>query len=152
MADTHASTMTRKPVDPANIARGVLLAEREGAIDLAVPGTDYRLSLLVATPLNAAQNDLLDRKIRGVIRAQARRIDVVITGGRYIEPVYGRPRRVQGRIVALDPAADTVTVQAHDALPIVCKTNGTQHASDFKVGQFVSFDVAPGASFSRVTP
>jgi len=142
----------RTPVDPANIAKGVLVDERDGVIDLAIPGTDYRLALAVHSPLNARENDMLDRKIRGVILAQARRIDVVVTGGRYVEPVYGRPRRVQGAIVALDPAADTVTVKAHEAMPIVCKTNGIQHATDFKVGQFVSMDVAPGATFSRVVP
>lgn len=149
MAETNVA-QSRKPVDPVNIARGVLVDERDGTIDLAVPGTDYRLALAVGSPLNAREHDMLDRRIRGVIRAQARRIDVVVTGGRYVEPVYGRPRRVQGVIVGLDPNADTVTVQAHDALPIVCKTNGIQHATDFKVGQFVSFDVAPGATFSRV--
>jgi hypothetical protein len=58
---------------------------------------------------------------------------------------------VQGVIVATDPASDTVTVQAHDSLPIVCKTNGAQHAADFRIGQFVAFDVAAGATFSRVT-
>jgi hypothetical protein len=146
----HAVTQPRKPVDPANIARGELVEEHDGSIVLSVPGTDYRMNLLVGTPLNASENDLMNRKIRGVIRAQARRIDVVVTGGRFVEPVYGRPRRVQGVIVATDPAADTVTVQAHDSLPIVCKTNGAQHAADFKIGQFVSFDVAAGATFSRV--
>jgi hypothetical protein len=147
----HAVTQPRKPVDPANIARGELVEEHDGSIVLAVPGTDYRMNLLVGTPLNAAEHDLLNRKIRGVIRAQARRIDVVVTGGRFVEPVYGRPRRVQGVIVATDPASDTVTVQAHDSLPIVCKTNGAQHAADFRIGQFVAFDVAAGATFSRVT-
>ncbi len=151
MADTQTATQSRKPVEPANIARGELAEERDGSIVLAVPGTDYRVSLLVGTPINAAENDLLNRKVRGVIRAQARRIDVVKTGGRFIEPIYGRPRRVQGVIVATDPAADTVTVQAHESLPIVCKTNGAQHAADFKIGQFVAFDIAAGATFSRVT-
>lgn len=157
MAESNAPAQaqavpSRKPVDPANIARGVLADEREGVIDLAVPGTDYRLSLVVAAPLGARESGMLDKKIRGVIRAQARRIDVVVTGGRFIEPVYGRPRRVQGVIVALDPGADTVTVKAHDALPIVCKTNAQQHAADFKIGQFVGFDVAPGATFTPVRP
>lgn len=152
MAEPNAVMPSRKPVDPVNIARGVLVDEHEGVIDLAIAGTDYRLELVVGSALNARANDMLNRRIRGVIRAQARRIDVVVTGGRYVEPVYGRPRRIQGSIVALDPSADTVTVQAHDALPIVCKTNGIQHATDFKIGQFVSFDVAPGATFSRVAP
>ncbi|MGP1273707.1 MAG: hypothetical protein ACTS22_10275 [Phycisphaerales bacterium] len=150
MANHAAPSQTRTPVDAVNIARGELVDERDGMIDLAVPGTDYRLTLVVGAPLNAQESGLLGKKICGVIRAQAKRIDVVGTGGRYVEPVYGRPRRIQGVVVATDPNTDTVTVQAHDALPIVCRTNELQHASDFKVGQFVTMGLAAGATFSRV--
>ncbi|QYO64365.1 hypothetical protein [Leptolyngbya sp. 7M] len=85
-------------------------------------------------------------RIIGIIRAKARRIDEVTTGGRYIEPVYGRPRRVQGTVVAIEP--DAVVVNA--GMPIHCTpTDPRQRPGDFKPGQFVSFDVLEGATFEQ---
>ena len=132
--------------DSPSISRGVLAERHADHIVLSIPGTDYRLHLLTAAPVTGE----VGKRIRGVIRGQARRIDVVVTGGRYVEPVYGRPRRVQGSIDAVDTDADTVTVRIHDAAAIVCRTDGRQRAADFRVGQFVSLDVTPGATFSPV--
>lgn len=138
-------TMSSTPSTTSYLARGILTSEHVGAIDFAVINTDYLLRLAVAAPLPHRE---IGKRIVGTIRAQARRIDVVHTGGRYVEPVYGKPRRIQGQIVALDPNADTVTVLAHQDLPFVCKTNGEQHAGDFKIGQLVGFEVTPGVSFT----
>ena len=44
--------------------------------------------------------------------AEAKRIDVVTTGGRYVEPVYGRPRRVQGTVIAIEDGAVVVNAGA----------------------------------------
>lgn len=129
---------------PASLARGVLAERHEDHIIFAVPGTDYLIRLATALPVAGE----VGKRIRGVIRVQARRIDEVMTGGRYVEPVYGRPRRIQGSVVAVDAHDDTVTVQVHDAVPIVCKTDGAQRASQFRVGQFVSLDAVPGATFT----
>lgn len=125
-------------------ARGVLGSATAEQVVLEVPGTDYRLHLVPTEPVSSP----IGKKVRGVIRAQARRIDVVKTGGRFVEPVYGRPRRIQGTVVAVDPAADTVTVVVYTGVPIVCKTNGLQRASEFREGMLVSFDAAPGATFT----
>lgn len=127
-------------------ARGVLVESSAERITFAVPGTDYQLHLQVyqqpATPLG--------KRIIGTIRAQARRVDTVDTGGRYVEPVYGRPRRVQGEIVAVHAGDNSITV--HAGVPIVCKLmDARQRADQFKVGDFVSFDVLPGASFTPVS-
>lgn len=128
-----------------SVARGTLAERHDDRVVLALPGTDYRILLLTAGPVTGE----VGRRIRGVIRAQARRIDVVVTGGRYLEPVCGRPRRVQGAVVAIDSDADTLTVSAHDGAPIVVKTDGRQRAGDFRVGQFVSMDVLHGATFTQ---
>jgi len=69
------------------------------------------------------------------------------TGGRYVEPVYGRPRRVQGSVIAIDQANNAVVVDA--TIPIHCTpTDPRQKATDFQPGQFVSFDVLEGATFT----
>ena len=95
----------------------------------------------------AIHADYAGKKARGVIRANARRIDVVTTGGRYIEPVQGTPRRIQGPIIDVDTGRNTVTI--HAAAPIVCKvTDPRQRADQFKPGDFVACDLIPGSSFT----
>lgn len=125
------------------VARGVLAAIGDEWIDLEVPGTDYRLRL----ETYKAPTTPIGKRIHGIIRARARRIDVVRTGGRYVEPVYGRPRRVQGRVAAIDESDHGIVVQA--GVPIVCRlTDDRQRPADFAIGDFVSFDVMAGATFT----
>ncbi len=129
--------------DPA-IVHGRLAERGEDRIVLTLPGTDYRLHLRVDRPIDLPLNE----RIAGRIFARARRVDVVGTGGRYIEPVYGRPRRLQGRITATDPQANTITVYC--GCPFVCELTANQRANQFAVGQMVSFDVERGARFEWV--
>jgi len=133
----HVSTTT------GPIAHGVLAEKRDGEIVLEIHHTDYRLYLQVET--GTLDGVALHQPIAGRILARAKRVDVVTTGGRYIEPVYGRPRRLQGRISAIDPAANTLTLQT--ACPFVCTLMPGQKAEGFAVGQLVSFDVERGAVF-----
>lgn len=128
---------------PTNVSRAVLAEKESGAVVLTIPGTDYKLRLETAGTIGNEPG----KRILGVIRANARRIDVTDTGGRYIEPVYGRPRRIQGTIEAIDKETDDVSVRVHEQIVFVCKTNGLQHASDFTPGQFVTFEMEPGARF-----
>lgn len=124
------------------VARGVLAEQHDGKIVLSVPETDYRVHLNVYQPLSTA----IGKRITGTIRAHSRRLDVVRTGGKYIEPVFGRPRRVQGVILAVNPAENTVTVDA--SLPMVLRLESGQKADALHVGDFVSGDVLDGASFT----
>ena len=122
---------------------GVLAEKSPEKIVLAVPGTDYRLHLVPVGPIDAGLNE----RVRGLIRANAKRVDVILAGGRYIEPVFGRPRRVQGRIIDGDVKANTLTVLA--CVAVTVKLMDNQKASGFAVGQMVSFDVEPGANFQQ---
>jgi hypothetical protein len=126
-----------------SVARGVLAEVSAERIVLEVPGTSYRVQLEVYQPPRTA----VGKRIIGTIRANAKRVDVVVTGGRYLEPVYGRPRRLQGEVVGIDAGENSITVDA--TIPIVCKlTDPRQKAGDFKVGDFVALDVTPGATFT----
>ncbi|MEO0588307.1 MAG: hypothetical protein AAF078_11795 [Planctomycetota bacterium] len=108
---------------------------------LAVPDTDYRLHLVVAEGLVADERG----DLRGVIRADAKRVDVIKGGGRYVEPVIGRPRRVQGRIVAGEGSTGSIVVRAGVGTLVCRLTDPRQSLADFSVGQLVSFDVLRGA-------
>ncbi len=127
------------------IATGVLAEKSPGKLVLAVPGTDYRLQLV---PVGQVDTGLGDR-VSGTIRANAQRVDVISAGGRYIEPVFGRPRRVQGRIIGGDPKTNTLVVLA--SVPLTVKLMDHQRAGQFAAGQMVSFDIEPGASFEQAT-
>lgn len=135
-------------IDPA-LARGVLVevvpatATKPEFVKITFPNTSYEIHLLPTAPIATAPG----KRIIGTIRAKCRRIDVVGTGGRYVEPVYGRPRRVQGSVIAIDQANNAVVVDA--TIPIHCTpTDPRQKATDFQPGQFVSFDVLEGATFT----
>lgn len=68
------------------------------------------------------------------------------SGGRYLEPVYGRPRRVQGSVIAID--ANSIVVNA--GVPVLVEpTDPRQNPGSFAVGQFVSFDALDGATFTQ---
>lgn len=125
----------------ARLAEGRLAGQEDGFITLAIPGTDYRLKLAVHAPLDAAPG----AKIRGEIRARARRVDAAPSGGCYIEPVIGRPRRVQGRVAQLLPERNALLV--HAGLPVDLQLTEAQRAGDFAPGQIVTTDVEPGAEF-----
>lgn len=123
-------------------AHGTLIEQRDGITILALPGSDYRLHLACESELHPG----VGGRVHGIIRAQARRVDVTRSGGAFIEPVYGRPRRIQGRVIATDPQANTITVNT-GVCPITAALLPPQKASDFADGAFVGFDVEPGATF-----
>jgi hypothetical protein len=131
------------------VARGVLAEfvaptpTRPGYIVVEFPNTNYRMHLIPAGPITTP----VGKRIIGTIRAAARRVDLVETGGRYVEPVYGRPRRVQGTVIGGDDHSRTIIVDA--GMPIHCTmTDPRQVPSQFPRGALVSFDVLDGATFS----
>lgn len=133
------------PTDPTAlpVISGVVAVVGEGFFELRIPGTDYRLKLVVDTSFTAEVGE----KVSGVVRAQARRMDVVEAGGRFIEPIFGRPRRVQGRVSGGSVTDNTVYVTAGPRVSVT--PLAPQRAADFSVGQMVSFDVEPGATFTH---
>jgi len=135
---------TATSMEDRSVARGVLAAADDKRITLAIPGTDYRLELALSGTLGSRVGD----KIAGTIKAQARRIDVIKSGGLFVDPVMGRPRNVQGRIIEVDTNGNTLTVNA--GVPIVIKPSPRQKAADFRPAQLVHFAAEPGATFTPV--
>lgn len=140
-------------IDPG-LARGVIAevlpatATRPAYAVLTVHNSDYRLHLLPhGTHGPAALEARKGARAIGRIRASARRIDVCGTGGKYIDPVVGPPRRIQGRVLANTGGVLVV----HAGVPIACKpTSPGQKAEQFPLGEMVTFDALPGATFELV--
>ncbi|MDX9911304.1 MAG: hypothetical protein RBS39_05695 [Phycisphaerales bacterium] len=134
-------------IDPA-LARGTLRevipasVTRPAYAVVTFANTDYQLHLVPEGEVRARPGT----RTVGVISARAKRIDVCGTGGRYVEPVIGTPRRVQGSIIRVDAASNEIVV--HAGVPVhVTPTDPRQKAGDFEVGQFVTFGVENGASY-----
>ena len=133
--------MSESAVSNSPVARGILLEQSSDKLVLGLPGTDYRIHLAIKTPVEQE----IGKRVSGRIYGSARRVDVCGTGGRLIEPVYGRPRRVQGRVIAVDAEANRITVFA--ACPITVDLLPTQSTGDFAEGMMVTFDVQSGTRF-----
>jgi len=121
---------------------GYIEDKADDRLVLDVPDTDYRLHLVLPRPIEGEIGD----KVTGSIHAKAKRVDPIRSGGRFIEPGYGRPRRIQGRIVGGEPAANRLYVHAGGA-PVIATLMPSQQATDFAIGQMVLFDVERGATF-----
>lgn len=137
-------------IDP-QLARGVLdeivaaTATRPAHLVVSVPNTDYRLHLLPAGgQILPALEQRVGKRVVGRVRAQARRVDVCRTGGKFVDPVFGTPRRVQGRVVS--NSGGVLVVNA--GVPFTCKlTAPKQKPEQFEPTTMVCFDVLPGATF-----
>jgi hypothetical protein len=133
----------------STLARGIFIeavaetADKPAYIKFGVPNTSYELYLRPSKTVSAKTG----QRLIGKVRAQARRIDITQTGGQFIEPVFGRPRRVQGTVIDIKDGA--VVVDA--GIPIHCTpTDARQKADQFTKGQFVGFDVLDGATIEQV--
>lgn len=142
--------MPTTEIDP-RIARGVFLqhvpetATRPAYVRLGFPNTSYKIDLIpegevVGTP---------GKRIEGTVHVPAARIDVIGGGGRYVEPVFGAPRRVQGRVVAVNAETNEVIVAAGVPFHLM-PTDPRQKAADFAEGQMVTCGVKSGAVFRQV--
>lgn len=135
-------------IDP-RLARGVLnavapaTATRPAHIVMSVPNTSYELHLIPQGPVTAE----VGKRLIGTIRARSRRIDIVQTGGRYIEPVFGKPRRMQGSVIGTEGDALIVDV----TIPVlVTPGDARQKVADFPAGSFVAFDCPDWPTFTQV--
>lgn len=122
------------------VVSGVVDAVGDGWVQLSMSNTDYRLRLVPVQGLSVA----VGNKMTGVIQAQALRMDIIPAGGRYIEPVQGMPRRIQGRVVGGNIDRNEVYIKAGPS--VVVTPMAPQRANDFSIGQMVSFDVRDGAT------
>lgn len=141
-------------IDPS-LARGTLAEVHEATatnsayLVVTFPNTDYR------THLRPFGNDLgvfadkVGQKVIGRIRAEARRLDQVGAGGRYLEPTFGRPRRVQGMVRSVLGSENAVLVNAGVPVHLVVTAPG-QTPGQFKEDDFLTCGVLDGATFELV--
>jgi hypothetical protein len=107
----------------------------DNVITLRIPPTNYRNSFLLKPGSPVTADGV---RVRGTIHAPAWKVDRVDLGGNYVEPLYGRPRRMQGTILSVNPATNELTVQV--GYEVTVKLPEKYKAADFQPGQRVGWD------------
>src|SRR5436190_19047565 len=82
-------------------ARGKVIDVRENLIVFQPHGTTYELHLSTEQPYAGPR----DSPISAFIRAVARKVYTVPSGGNFIQPIFGPPRIIQGRVRIIDQRA-----------------------------------------------
>jgi hypothetical protein len=126
-------------------ARGKIIAMHDRTVVFALASTNYEMRLEAEGSMAAAQVGVV---IEALIRAEARKVWTVPSGGNFIEPIFGPPRRIQGRILYLDE--QRMVVQA--GAPIVIALPADPAAYDLArgplaIGVLVNISALPGATF-----
>lgn len=122
-----------------------LLEKHADHIVVGILETSYRLHLLVDSPVQAE----VGKRIRGTIRATAWKIDNTNRGGIYIEPIFGRPRRIQGRLVQIDTTHRRIVLSISGCL-IECDLPDRFDPERYELGQLLAIELARGATFTEV--
>ena len=124
-------------------AAGKVTSAADGKVVFAPAGTNYELHLVCpsyAGPIN--------KPVRGTIRVQARKVWTVPSGGNWIQPIFGPPRIVQGRVRALD--ATHLVVQAGTPIRVDLPDDDIVYDlanGPISVGVMVNVTALPGARF-----
>ncbi len=114
---------------------------------LSFANTNYKLCLDPGCCIDKLRS-MVGKTVLGTIHATARRIDPVSAGGRSIDPVAGRPRRVMGKIVGIDPRSNGLVVNVGPDMAVWLTLGAPgQEAKDFAEVEFITCDIEPGASF-----
>ena len=114
----------------------IVEAIQDNLVTLAAPPTNYRNAFVLKSGNCPALT--VGERIRGTIHAPAWKVDRVDLGGNYVEPLFGRPRRMQGTILATNPATNELTVQV--GYEVTVKLPERYSAADFQPGQRVGWD------------
>jgi hypothetical protein len=131
-------------------AKGKIIEVRGSSVVFQPSNTNYELLLVAAAGNYTGGNYTgpLNSPIEILIRVQARKVWTVPSGGNFVEPIFGKPRTIQGWVKAVDQS--WIVLQA--GAPIVVKLPTSDSAIDFNsgsiaVGSMVNAMVMPGATF-----
>jgi hypothetical protein len=114
----------------------------EGVVTLRVPGSNYCNTFAVSGDGLKFEPG---QRVRGTIHAPAWKVDRVELGGNYVEPLFGRPRRMQGTILSVDVARNELTVQV--GYEATVKLPAKYSAASYQVGERVGWDNIDVPSF-----
>ncbi len=146
MPDASATANADAPRHAAAPSAAVRLREvirgtgdAPGVVRFSIPGTDYRIEAAPGASLGASA--AAGQRVRGALHAVARKVWPVTAGGRFVEPVFGRPRRLQGLVLGADEASNALWVDAGGLKVVATLGHAGQQVADFPVQTLVTFSV-----------
>ncbi len=121
-------------------AAGKVIRVNDNVAVFIPTGTNYELFLETG-----GYNGPLNVPVRCIIRAKARKVYTVPSGGNFISPIFGPPRIVQGRV----RAADVRMLVVHAAVPFNVDLPAVESGIDLDdgpvtVGRMVNVVCEPG--------
>jgi len=137
-------------LDMANgfLARGKVIAAKDSSVVFEPLNSNYQLHLQVASPYKGPMGQLIDARIR----AKAKKVYTVPSGGGFISPIFGPPKTIQGRALYVEEGL--IVLRA--GVPISIELPPSVDAVDLSeggiaVGSMVNAVTLPGATFELVT-
>src|SRR5690349_12880387 len=124
-------------------ARGKIIEVKNGVVVFQPSNTNYQIWLGVE---NDAKHEVSKQPIECFIRVEARKVYTVPSGGNFIQPIFGPPKIIQGRVKYADDK--TLVVQAGTL--IICQLPAAETAIDLsegkiRVGHMANVVALPGA-------
>ena len=144
----HPAPTTK--LDPT-LALGTILEVRDAddrtpaRVMMGFPNSDYRIEFVIKGEVEPVKA-LVGEMVLARLFAEARRIDTPHAGGRRFEPCIGRPTRILGTVVGVDPVSNVLVVNANQPIALYVTAPG-QRAQDLVNADFIVCDVKPGAWF-----
>ena len=128
-------------------ARGKVVSVQDNLVVFAPSNTNYQLRLERQGAGPDAPAIPSGVVLDAILRVTGRKIWTVPSGGNFIDPIYGPPRRIQGRIKYLDE--EQMVVQA--GAPVLVKLPSDPEAFDLArgpltVGTLVNVSALPNAT------
>ena len=145
----HPAPTTK--IDPT-LTRGTVLKvlsaseTKPAMVVIGIPNNSYQIALIARDEPDALSAQL-GEIVLGRIFGSAKRIDRPQAGGRKFDPCIGTPTRVMGTVIAVDPRANVVVLDAGTPIILTVTAPG-QRADQFTHGEFIACDLVPGTSFS----
>jgi hypothetical protein len=130
-------------------ARGKIIEVNGDRIIFSPSNTTYQFHLLKS---GGVAVEASDRPIEILIRVNARKVYTVPSGGNFIQPIFGPPKIIQGRV----KFADDRMIVIHAAVPIICELPADDLAINLdegriQVGRMANVVAMPGATFQLAT-
>jgi len=116
---------------------------QDGLVTLKTPGNNYRSSFKLSGSVLLTPG----QRVNGIIHAPAWKLDTVDFGGNYCEPLFGRPRRMQGTVVANHPETNELTVLT--GYEVVVKLPSRYQAANYAPGTRVGWDNIEVPEFTK---
>lgn len=111
-------------------------------VTLKTPNANYRNTF----KCSSAADLIVGKRVAGSVHAPARKIEAVSQGGNYVEPLFGRPRRMQGLVLRQNAMDNSLIVRT--AYETTVRLPPQQQASDYPMGSRVGWDNADWPEFT----